>query len=108
MEIVVGPISNYSQAKYQGTLRAHYTLSARRQIYAYCHQLRHPSPGPICPVMSQTERGKESNHVAWEEGDFVLNIGDADAGDPPLAELVAVAVVYGVGLAGGDAVDCGI
>ena len=68
----------------------------------------HPSPGPICPFLPRLERGRESNQVAGEEGDFVLYIGDADAGDPPLAELVAVAVVYGVGLAGGDAVDCGI
>ena len=58
--------------------------------------------------MHQGERGRESNEVAGEEGDFVLNIGDADAGDTSLAELVAVAVVYGVGLAGGDAVDSGI
>ena len=58
--------------------------------------------------MHEGERGRESNQVAGEEGDFVLHIGDADAGDPSLAELVAIAVVYGVGLAGGDAVDCGI
>ena len=42
----------------------------------------HPSPGPICPFLPRLERGRESNQVAGEEGDFILYIGDADAGDP--------------------------